>query len=90
MNSIGNKFENLKKIIRLNLDVIAVAETKINASFPKGQLFFEEYHSRYSLDISRKIYVFLVYDVKAAITYLQVSLKNFQLRIQALAFDHIT
>ena len=90
VNSIGNKFENLQEIIRQNLDVIAVAETKINASFPKDQLLFEEYHSRYSLDISRKNYGFLVYDVKATITSLQVSLMNFQLRIQALAFDHIT
>ena len=34
VNSIRNKFENLREIIKQNVDVLAVAETKIGASFP--------------------------------------------------------
>ena len=41
VNSIRNKFENLREIIKQNVDVLAVAETKIGASFPSAQFFLE-------------------------------------------------
>ena len=47
MNSIRNKFENLREIIKQNVDVLAVVETKIDASFPSAQFFLEGYHSPY-------------------------------------------
>ena len=86
MNSIRNKFENLREIIKHNLDVLAVAETKIDASFPSPQFFLEGYHSPYRLDISGKSGGLLVY-VKAAIPSRQLSLSKFQFRIQALPFE---
>ena len=33
VNSIRNKFDNLQEIIKQNVDVLAVAKTKIDASF---------------------------------------------------------
>ena len=36
-----NKFENLREIIKQNVDVLAVAEAKIDASFPSAQFFLE-------------------------------------------------
>ena len=33
VNSIRNKFDNLREIIKQNVDVLAVAKTKIDASF---------------------------------------------------------
>ena len=75
VNSIRNKFENLREIIKQNVDVLAVAETKIEASFPSAQYFFEEYHSPYRLDISRKSGGLLVH-VKATIPSRPLSLPS--------------
>ena len=77
VNSIRNKFENLLEIIKQNLDVLAVAETKIDASFPSAQFFLEGYHSPYRLDISRKS-GYLSVHVKATIPSRQLSLPKFQ------------
>ena len=33
VNSIRNKFKDLQELIKGNLDVVMIAETKINASF---------------------------------------------------------
>ena len=77
MNSIRNKVENLREIIEQNVDVLAVAETKIDASFPSAQFFLEGYYSPYRLDISRKSCGLLVY-VKATIPSRQLSLSKFQ------------
>ena len=86
MNSITNKFENLQEIIKQNADVLAVAETKIDASFQSTQIFLEGYRSLYRLDISQKSGGLLVY-VKATIPFRQLSLLKFQFRIQALPFE---
>ena len=86
MNSIRNKFGNLREIIKQNVDVPAAAETKIDASFPPAQFFLEGYHSPYRLDIPRKSVGLLVY-VKATIPSRQLPLPKFQFRIQALPFE---
>ena len=86
VNSITNKFENLQEIIKQNADVLAVAETKIDASFQSTQIFLEGYRSLYRLDISHKSGGLLVY-VKATIPFRQLSLLKFQFRIQALPFE---
>ena len=79
-------FENLGEIIKQNVDVLAVAETKIDASFPLFQFFLEGYHSPYRLDISLKSVGLLVF-VKGTIPSRQLSLPKFQFRIQALPFE---
>ena len=66
--------------------MLALAETKIDASFPSAQVSLEGYHSPYRLDISRKSVGLLVY-VKATIPSHQLSLPKFQFRIQALPFE---
>ena len=86
MKSITDKSENLREIIKQNADVLAVAETKIDASFPSAQIFLEGYRSLYRLDISHKSGGLLVY-VKAVIPFRQLSLLKFQFRIQALPFE---
>ena len=86
MNSIKNILENLREIIKQNVDVLAVAETETDASFPSAQFFLEGYHSPFRLDISRKSCGLLVY-VKATIPSRQLSLPKFQFRIQALLFE---
>ena len=41
INSIRNKFDALKAIASHNLDILMVAETNIDDSFPKEQLYIE-------------------------------------------------
>ena len=48
------KTEILREIIKQNVDVLAVAKTKIDASFPSAQFFLEGCHSPYRFDISCK------------------------------------
>ena len=38
INTINNKFEQLKHIIKNNVDVLVLTETKLDSSFPFGQL----------------------------------------------------
>ena len=45
INSIRNKFENLKFLLRDCVDVITIAETKIDESFPTPQFRMDGFHS---------------------------------------------
>ena len=63
--------------------MLAVADTKIDSSFPSAQSFLEWNYSLYRLDISHKSSALLVY-IKATLRSRQLSLPKFQFRIQAL------
>ena len=39
INSLRNKFESLKFLIGTNVDVLVIAETKLNGTFPTAQFF---------------------------------------------------
>ena len=52
INSIRNKFDNLKLIIDEHVDILCVAETKIDNSFPTAQFSWPGYHRSNRLDIS--------------------------------------
>ena len=54
VNPIRNTFHNFRKIIKQNVDVLAIAGTKIDASFSSVQFFLEGYHSPYRFDICHK------------------------------------
>ena len=54
INSVRNKFENLREIIDRNFDMLCVAETKIDSSFPTGWFSLERCHSPYRLDVSNR------------------------------------
>ena len=54
INSVRNKFENLREIIDRNFDLLCVAETKIDSSFPTGRFPLERCHSPYRLDVSNR------------------------------------
>ena len=45
INSVRNKFTNLQTIINGNVDIVSIAETKLDASFPSAQFTLEEYHT---------------------------------------------
>ena len=54
INSIRNKFDDLKLIIDENVDILCIAETKIDESFPTAQFILPGYHKSYRLDITDK------------------------------------
>ena len=43
INSIRNKFSSLLEIISNNIDVLVIQETKLDASFPDGQILIPAY-----------------------------------------------
>ena len=53
-NSIRNKFTNLQKLIKGNIDVVIIAETKIDTSFTKAQFLPDNYHPLFGLYINNK------------------------------------
>ena len=86
INSVRNKFTCFQEIINGNVDVISIAETKIDASFPSAQFVFEGYHSPYRLDVSNRSGGILVY-VKSKIPSRCLSCENLCDSIQAVPFD---
>ena len=61
INSIRNKFNDLQEVIRGNIDVVMIPETKINASFTTAQFLLGNYHQPFRLDINSKSGGILVY-----------------------------
>ena len=41
IHSIRNKFEALREVIAAKIDILTVAETKIDSSFPRGQFLID-------------------------------------------------
>ena len=50
INSLRNKFEALQFIINRNLDIILLAETKLDDSFPYAQFMLKNFGIPYRLD----------------------------------------
>ena len=50
INSLRNKFEDLKEIIKGNIDILIVSETKIDRSFPDSQFIMEGYSKPFRYD----------------------------------------
>ena len=50
INSLAPKFEELKAVIRTNLDILIIQETKLDDSFPPGQFLIDGYSQPYRLD----------------------------------------
>jgi len=50
INSIRNKFDQLTCLIRDNIDVLIITETKVDASFPVSQFKIDGYSIPYRLD----------------------------------------
>ena len=81
MKTIRDKLENLEDV-----NVLAVAETKTDSSFPSAQFFLDGYLSLYRPDISRDSDSLLVY-VQATKPSCHFSLSKFQFRLQVLPFE---
>ena len=66
INSNRNKFENLCDIVGNNVDVLSIAETKLDSSFPNAQFFLPGFHEPLKLDINHRSGGLLVY-IKASL-----------------------
>ena len=61
INSIRNKFDDLRNLVVGNIDILLISETKIDASFPKKQFIIDGYTLPYRLDKSEKSGGLLLY-----------------------------
>ena len=50
INSIRNKFDQLKLLIKDNIDILVVTETKVDASFPASQFKIDGFSIPFRLD----------------------------------------
>ena len=50
INSIRNKFDQLKNMIKRNLDILVIIETKIDESFPTSQFLIDGFHEPFRKD----------------------------------------
>ena len=53
VNSLRNKFEFLVPLVKDNIDILMLSETKLNSSFPLAQFSIEGYSEPYRLDRDR-------------------------------------
>ena len=61
INSIRNKFEALTEIVKNNIDILTISETKLDHSFPVNQFLIEGYAQPFRLDRSSEGGGLLVY-----------------------------
>ena len=61
INSFRNKFDNLCDLISKNVDILSVAETNLDPSFPNSQFLIPGFHEPMRLDITRRRGRMLVY-----------------------------
>ena len=61
INSIRNKFENLEEVVSNQVNILVIAETKIDKSLSTAQFIIEGFHKPLKLDISDKSGDLLVY-----------------------------
>ena len=61
INSIRNKFENLCDLVGNNVDVLSIAETKLDSSFPNAQFLLPAFQEPLGLDINHRSGGLLVY-----------------------------
>ena len=45
INSIPNKFENICELVADNIDILCIAETKLDPSFPNSQFLIPGFHN---------------------------------------------
>ena len=86
INSIRNKFNNLQELIKDNIDVVIIAETKIDASFSTAQNLIDDYHQPFRLHINSKYGGIPLY-VKSSIPSRKLKCDVLLKSIQAISFE---
>ena len=86
INSVRNKFDALREIVSQNLDILMIAETKIDASFPTGQFALEGFAIPFRLDRNANGGGLLVY-VRRDIPAHRLNSFNFSNGIECISFE---
>ena len=50
INSLRNKFDNLKLLVKNSLDVFMISKTKLDETFPEGQFLRDGFTPPYTMD----------------------------------------
>ncbi len=61
INSIRNKFESFSTMVKDDLDVLIISETKIDSTFPDSQFQIPGFKKPFRLDVTEKSGGILVY-----------------------------
>ena len=77
---------SLQEVVMQNVDILAIAETKTDESFPIAQFLLVGFYSPYWLNKSPKSSGILVY-VKSSIPSRQLNFPNLPYKIQAIPFE---
>ena len=61
INSVRNKFENRCELVVGNVDILCIAETKLDPLFPNSQFLIPGFHKPLRMDVSSRRGGLLVY-----------------------------
>ena len=61
INSTRNKFENLSELVTGNVEILCIAETKLDPSLPNSQFLMPGFHEPLRMDVSSRRAGLLVY-----------------------------
>ena len=61
INSISNKFDQLRLFVQGKVDILVITETKLDSTFPTSQVLMEDYSKPYSSDRNRNRGGLLIY-----------------------------
>ncbi len=86
INSIRNKFDELKMVTAGNIDVLIITETKLDHSFPTGQFYMEGFSTPFRLDRNSKGGGILIY-VREDLPTKELSKHTFDNGIEGIFFE---
>ena len=86
INSLANKFEQLKVIVGNNIDVLVIIETKLDKSFPKSQFLIEGFSQPFRLDRNRHGGGIMVY-VREDIPSKELDKHNFKKNVEGMFIE---
>ena len=86
INSIRNKFENPCKLVAGNVDILCIAETKLDPSFPNSQYLIPGFHKPLRMDVSSWRGGLLVY-IKSSLPSKMLTKFKLPNNIQIIPFE---
>ena len=86
INSIRNKFENLCELVAGNVDILCIAETKLDPSFPNSQFLIPGFHKPLRIDLSSRRGELLVY-IKSSLPCKMLTKFKLPNNIQIIPFE---
>ena len=86
LSNINFCYLNINSVRNRNVDIVSIAETKIDASFPSAQFVLDGYHLPYCMYVTERKGGILVY-VKSLIPFRRLTCGNLCDSIQVTSFE---